>query len=264
MHDLSLPLSEELPAHWATHMPFQAKIYNWFDREETRDGHLFSRCGPYYTRWLLLDEHTGTHFDAPSHFVPPPGSDLPHSGSPGAVTASHVPVRQFMGKAAVIDVPYRRGFDEVPVGESYEFGPDVVAGWEAENGTLTSDHIVLFRTGWDEKYQAGHAGSAYTHDVLVTKTAPGWPAPDTDCISLLLSRGIGCAGTDGASMGSAHNGQPVHVLGLSSGMVFIEALGNLGSLPVDGAYFVFLPIKVDGGSGAPGRAIAFVPGFGTD
>jgi kynurenine formamidase len=59
-------------------------------------------------------------------------------------------------------------------------------------------------------------------------------------------------------MGSAHDGAPVHVAGLSAGAVFIEALTGLDRLPPRGAYFLFAPLKVARGSGAPGRALAWV------
>jgi len=51
----------------------------------------------------------------------------------------------------------------------------------------------------------------------------------------------------------------VQVVGLSAGAVFIEGLSNLGALPPRGAWFFFAPLKVEGGTGAPGRAFAFVP-----
>ena len=51
-------------------MPFQHKIWNWFEERVAEPVSLHSRAGPYQTRWMALDEHTGTHFDAPAHFIP--------------------------------------------------------------------------------------------------------------------------------------------------------------------------------------------------
>ncbi|MBO0850738.1 MAG: hypothetical protein J2P20_14850, partial [Pseudonocardia sp.] len=103
----------------------------------------------------------------------------------------------------------------------------------------------------------GPAGHGYAHNVAVTKTAPGWPAPNVECIELLLARGVRCVGTDGPGMGAAQDGAPVRVTGLAGGKVFIEGLANLASVPDNGAYFQFLPLKIARSSGGPGRAIAW-------
>ena len=60
-------------------------------------------------------------------------------------------------------------------------------------------------------------------------------------------------------MGPSDGGAPVHVAGLGAGMVFIEGLANLAVLPVSGASFQFLPLKIARSSGGPGRAIAWLP-----
>lgn len=65
-------------------------------------------------------------------------------------------------------------------------------------------------------------------------------------------------GIDAPSVGSVDDGAAVHQEALSRGMCFIEMLTNLGTLPVRGAFFVFLPLKIEGSSGGPGRAIAFL------
>jgi kynurenine formamidase len=59
-------------------------------------------------------------------------------------------------------------------------------------------------------------------------------------------------------MGSTHDGAPVHQFALARRVAFIEALGNLGALPVRGAWFCFAPLKVARGTGAPRRAFAWV------
>ncbi len=75
----------------------------------------------------------------------------------------------------------------------------------------------------------------------------------------LLERGVRCVGTDAPSMGSTHDGGPVHVEGLGAGAVFVEALCHLDRLPPRGAFFCFAPILLARGTGAPGRAFAWVP-----
>ncbi len=65
-------------------------------------------------------------------------------------------------------------------------------------------------------------------------------------------------GIDAPSIGSAHDGVPVHQEGLGRGMRYVEILTNLGELPVHGAFFVFMPLKIANSSGVPGRAMALV------
>jgi kynurenine formamidase len=264
--DLTLTIAEDLPAAWATHIPFQAKAWNWFRDEEAGPSRLLSGCGPYFTRWLLLDEHIGTHFDAPSHFIPPasvpsgpsdglgPGATIPAGAE--ATSAEQIGLGQLAGRAAVIRAPWAR-YPAAP-GTSGVIGTDVIEAWERRHRRLGPGDVVLFASGWDEHYTAA-TRDRYCQDVIVTGRSPGWPAPSVEVMDLFVDRGIRCAGTDAPSMGPAENGQAVHVAGLGRGMVFVEGLTGLDEVPDDGALFAFFPIKVLGGSGAPGRAIALVP-----
>ncbi len=255
--DLTLLLAEELPCWWSTHMPYQHKTFNYFVDRPDDAAPLLSRTGPYQTRWLLIDEHTGTHVDAPAHFVPLAGSGLPHAGAQGSVTVDRVPLEQLAGPAAVVDVP-----DDLPgaaPGVSPVIGPEVLDEHERRFGRVEPGTVVLFRTGWDRRYRPGDEGNGYCFDALVTGSGPGWPAPEVPVMDRLLERGVRCVGTDAPSMGSAHDGAPVHVAGLSAGAVFVEALCNLHRLPPRGAYFLFAPLNVARGTGAPGRALAWVP-----
>jgi kynurenine formamidase len=255
--DLTLLIAEELPCWWSTHMPFQHKTFNYFVDRDDSPLPLRNRTGQYQTRWMLMDEHTGTHVDAPAHFIPEEGSGLPDAGPMGAVTIDRVPLAQLMGPAVVVDVP-----DDLPgaaPGVSPMITRDVVEGFEDRHGPFTAGDVVLFRSGWDRHYAAGEDGDGYCHDALVTKSGPGWPAPDPAAMSLLLDRGVRCVGTDSPSMGSSHDGRPVHVEGLSRGACFVEALTGLGRLPVRGAWFCATPLNLARGTGAPARAFAFLP-----
>jgi kynurenine formamidase len=59
-------------------------------------------------------------------------------------------------------------------------------------------------------------------------------------------------------MGAVDDGAPVHWAGLSRGMLFIEGLCGLGQAPERGGLFVFMPLKVERGTGGPGRAAVIV------
>ncbi|MBK5238417.1 MAG: cyclase family protein [Actinomycetales bacterium] len=257
--DLTLLLAEELPCSWPGHMPYQQKTFNYFADGGTDEARFQSRCGNYQTRWLLIDEHTGTHMDAPAHFIPREGLGLPDESAMGSVTAEQIDLSQLIGPAVVIDVSDLLGGEQVS-GESPDILPDHVVQHEREFGAISPGDIVLFRSNWDEKYYvSGAAGRGYAADALLGGHGPAWPAPTAETMHHLIDRGVRCIGTDGASMGSSHDGRGVHIAGFGQGAVFIEALGNLRALPVLGATFVFAPLKVARGSGAPGRAFAFLP-----
>jgi hypothetical protein len=68
-----------------------------------------------------------------------------------------------------------------------------------------------------------------------------------------------CVGTDGFSIGPADAGASAHLARLPHGMTFVEALAGLRRLPPRGAWFLFLPIRLAGGTGSPGRALAVLP-----
>lgn len=257
MIDLTLTISERFPSSWPTHMPFQRKNWNWYNRVETLNGvERDSKEGPYFTEWLTIDEHTGTHFDAPSHFIPHPDSGFENAGPAGEVTGEKIDLNQLMGDAVVVDVTNLTG--QGAPGESPFILPEHLENWEEKQGYRISNEIVLFYSGWDRFYVEGEEGKDYSYNALVTKSGPGWPSPNDETIEWLYERGVRCVGTDGVSIGASHDGVPAHVAGLSKGMLYVENLMNLRLLPPTGTSFLFLPIKVEGASGGPGRAIAFL------
>ncbi len=250
--DLTLTIDERYPMTFPPHVPFVRRVWNWFEEDQHGPEITMSLCGPYFTELLMMDEHIGTHFDAAAHFIQKhaPGGPDPRCGD-------EVPIEDLCGNAVVIDV---RHVVSLEPGVSAFIEPDLVIKAEKELGrSLASGDVVLFRTDWDALYyKAGLEGRAYTYKVVVTREAPGWPAPNVPCMQYLFDRGIKCVGIDAPSMGASHDGAPVHVYGLGAGMLFIESLGNLSQLPLDGAAFQFFPIKVARSSGGPGRAIAWV------
>ncbi|KRC51940.1 hypothetical protein ASE16_02405 [Leifsonia sp. Root227] len=254
--DLSLEIAEELPCYWNTHMPFQHKTFNYFADIPDQDAPLLSRpgVGAYQTRWMLIDEHTGTHLDAPAHFLPQEGSGLDNESPTGSITVEKVPLDQLTGPAIVIDATALT--DTSAPGTSPIIDIDTLTKHESQYGPLCEGDIVLFHTGWDRHYLPGEAGLRYSHDPLVTKKHAGWPAPDVETMTYLLDHGVKCVGIDAPSMGACQDGAPVHRTALSRGAVFIEGLTHLDQLPPFGASFTFAPLNVVRGTGAPGRAFA--------
>ncbi len=254
MVDLSHLIAEDLPAAWPTHMPLQIKVWNWFS--EQRDLHYVKTGIPFQTRWMTMDEHVGTHFDAPPHFVPPPDSGLPNANEWGNMFGDRVPLSQFMGPAAVLDCTSFAGKAEPGASPLVEV--DFIKEWEAKFGPIQAGDIVTFWSGWDKNYQKFPEGEKFGLSVIQGKT-PAWVSPSSEAISYLYDKGIRTLATDGASIGAAHDGIETHLAGLGRGMIYLEALANLEQLPPRGAYLVFLPLKIKNSSGAPGRAFAIVP-----
>ena len=262
--DLTVLLAETLPAHWGSNPPFARWTNNWFDQPTNAYGSPASSSnGPYYSQRFVLDEHTGTQTDFPAHFVPPPDSGLPHAGPMGAVTGDKYPLSRLMGPAAVIDVTDLR--DAADPGFSAPITVERIQAWESEHGAIQPGEVVLFRSGYtDAYYKPLPDGARMTMEPLVLKTAPGWPAPTPEAVKYLFDRGVWHLGTDGPSMGPVEDGQPTHLAGLQHGMSWEELLTNLGELPVRGAYYIALPLKVIDQSGAPTRAIALLPEEGAE
>jgi len=258
MVDLSLTVSEELPCTWPGHMLFQHKTFTWFAARHWEAAEVLDRLGSgYQTRWLLMDEHTATHFDAPSHFIPPPGSGLPDAAEVGATDTAEIPLERLTGPAAVLDV--RDLVDEADrSGVSPPVTPERVTAFEDRHGRLQPGDAVLLWSGWDRFYRPGNEGRRWA-ELPLSGVGAAWPAPDVATIELLHERGVRLLGTDGASVGPAEGGGPVHVAGLSRGMLFVEALGRLDAVPPRGATFLFLPVRVSHGTGGPGRAVALLP-----
>jgi len=182
---------------------------------------------------------------------------LPHAGEWGDVTLDKVNLQRLMGPAAVIDVTELK--DTGGDGISPEIMPGHVERWEAAHGRLKGTEVVLFRSDWDHHYVPMPEGGAYAADPFLKAQGPGWPAPGVACLDLLMDRGVMTLGLDGVSVGGVHDPAPAHHHGLGNGMLFIELLANLKRMPPRGAFFVYLPLNIVGGSAGPGRAVGFVP-----
>ncbi|MDB5348247.1 MAG: hypothetical protein JWP89_6624 [Schlesneria sp.] len=211
--------------------------------------------GAYHRDMIVIDEHTGTQWDAPAHFVPPPDSGLAGAGPMGLITGEKVSAWQFCGEACVIDI--RSHIDDAPDGESYLIKPDLVYAWEKQHRPLKFGDVVLFRSDYTDKYyQPFPAGERFVTTAL-RKETPGWPAPTPETMAYLGEKGVKTLGLDGASMGPLPNlAVATHQAGGKLGMIWTECSTNLGSLPTTGAFAALLVAKHAGGSGGECREIA--------
>ena len=98
--------------------------------------------GPaWYWNTIRMGEHTGTHFDAPVHWIT--GRDLKNN------TCDTIPVRQFVGPACVVDVTA-----DVARDPDFLLTPEQLAAWESKHGTVPAGAWVLLRTGWSRRTDA--------------------------------------------------------------------------------------------------------------
>lgn len=211
--------------------------------------------GPYRRELIVIDEHTGTQWDAPAHFVPPPDTSLPGAGPMGLLTNDKVPAWQFCGEACVVDVTEHR--DDAVAGASYLIRPDAVRRWESGHRPLSKGDVVLFRSDYTDRYYQPAPDDARFVAAALRGDAPGWPAPTPETMEYLGQQGVMTLGLDGASMGPLPDlAVATHQAGGKRGMIWIECATNLGSLPDTGAFVAILGAKHAGGSGGECRVVA--------
>lgn len=203
--------------------------------------------GPgWYWNALHLGEHTGTHFDAPIHWIT--GKDLPDNRT------DTIPVRRFIGLACVIDV-------EAEVEENPDFllEPDHLRAWEQEHGQVPADSWVLLRTGWSRRRGKNdflNVDEDGPHTPGFHRTTSEILAHERD----ILGVGVETVGTDAGQAGGFDPPFPNHAIMHGAGKFGLASLVNLDRLPPTGAVVIAAPLKIVDGSGSPLRVLALVPG----
>ncbi|MFC3614974.1 cyclase family protein [Lutimaribacter marinistellae] len=204
----------------------------------------YDHRGPAW-KWhnISMNEHTGTHFDAPVHWVS--GRDVPG----GAV--DEVPADALVGPVVVIDCSEGAAQDE-----DFELTPEVIEAWEAEHGRIPVGAWVLMRTDWSQR-----RGAEYLN---MREDGPHSPGPTPDAVKLLVSRDIRGFGTEtvGTDAGQgAHYDPPfpAHFYLHGAGKYGLQCLRGLDRLPPTGALLIAPPLKIKGGTGSPLRVLALVP-----
>jgi kynurenine formamidase len=231
--DLSHDFSAQT-VYWPTSEPFKLETVS---EGKTAKGYYYSAYK------FCAAEHGGTHLDAPVHFAE------------GKQTVDQIPLSHLTGPAIKLDVSAK-----ALANRDYQIGVADFTDWEAKNGKIPDDAIVLLETGysryWPDKIhylgtdKRGAEGVAALHFPGLGPAAAEW---------LVNNRKIKAVGLDTASI---DYGQSTlfqsHVTLLGHEIPVFENLTQLDQLPVKGAEIVALPMKIQGGSGAPLRIAAFV------
>ena len=202
--------------------------------------------GPaWYWNNLTLGEHTGTHFDAPIHWIT--GRDTPDG------TTDTIPPGKFVGPACVIDVEA-----EVEADPDFLLTPAALEAWEAEHGRVPEGAWVFLRTGWSRR-------SGKEAFLNVTEDGPHSPGFHQETSALLagdravLGVGVETVGTDAGQAGAFDPPFPNHSTMHGAGKFGLASLCNLDQLPPTGAVAIAAPLKIVDGSGSPLRVIALAP-----
>jgi kynurenine formamidase len=203
--------------------------------------------GPAWAwNWLELGEHTGTHFDAPRHWIT--GKDHPDGAT------DTIPVKNFVAPVNVIDRS-----KEAAENADYVLTAESVQAWEAEHGAIEAGTWVLLRTDWYKRN-----GSSETF-LNVDANGPHNPGPDAGALKYLLSKGVigwgsEAVGTDAGVAYGMDPAYPAHTLMHQANRYGLASLCNLDQLPPKGAVLIAAPLKFVNGTGSPVRALALVAG----
>lgn len=202
--------------------------------------------GPFFAwNWLKLGEHSGTHFDAPHHWIT--GKDY-EDGYTDTISP-----KNFVAPVNVIDCSAETQKDA-----DFLLTADAIKAWEAEHGAIGEGEWVVMRSDW---YKRSGDKDAFLN---ADENGPHSPGPTVDAIQYILSKGaIGwgneCIGTDAGSAGGMDPPYPAHNLLHAANKYGLASLANLDKLPPKGAILIAAPLKIENGTGSPVRALALVP-----
>jgi kynurenine formamidase len=236
--DLTAPLSAEtpilkLPEPFADTATFSLEEISRYD----------DRGPAWYWNNIHTGEHTGTHLDAPVHWVTAKdGEDV-----------SRIATRKLIAPAAVIDVSGR-------VERDHDFLLEIgdLDDWQDRHGPLPDGGWLLIRTGWDARSDSQaaflNADETGPHTPGVSVGAAKWLAE----VAPIIGVGVETVGTDAGRAHSFEPAFPCHTFVLGAGKYGLTQLQNLRLLPPTGAVVVAGPLPIVGGSGSPARVLALV------
>jgi len=196
----------------------------------------------YAANTLCTPEHGGTHFDAPVHFAA------------AGQTVEAVPLARLIAPAVLIDVAAQARADP-----NYRLTVADVLAFEEQHGVIEPGTIVLLRTGWSARWPDTKAYLG--DDTPGDASRLSFPSYGAAAARLLVEqRGAVLLGVDTASIDYGQSKDyRVHRIAAARNVGGLENLTGLDQLPAAGFTVIALPMLIEGGSGAPVRAVALVP-----
>jgi kynurenine formamidase len=238
--DLTQTLSEDTPT---LILPPEFGQCAGFSRQEI--SHYDARGLYWYWNNFSVGEHTGTHFDAPIHWIS--GKDMPDNA------LDTLPAANLVAPGVVIDCSREAAADP-----DFLLDLEHIAAWEAKHERIPAKSWVLFRTDWSKRDV-----DAYTNR---RADGPHTPGPSVAAVRFLVEQrdvlgfGVETIGTDAGQAFLLDPPYPAHSLFHGAGRYGLQCLTNLDLLPPTGAVIIAPPLKIRGGSGSPLRVLALVTG----
>ena len=177
------------------------------------------------TRKIVLGSHTGTHCDAPRHFMPE------------GLTVDDLSLETLIGPAHVVDLSYARPFQEMDVND-----------FEGALGDICSERLIL-RFGWSEYWCTKHY---YSEHPFISEESAHW----------MIKRGVKLLAMDTPMPDNPKNGKgtnndsPIHKIMLKHNVVLVEYLCNLEEIRKQEVELIVMPLKIRQGDGSPVRCVA--------
>ena len=204
----------------------------------------YDHRGPAW-KWhnISMSEHTGTHFDAPAHWIS--GRDLPNA------SVDEIDVKNFIGPICVIDCS-----DGANQNDDFELTAEIITDWEAIHGTIPPNTWVFMRTDWSKR-----KGMEYLN---MKEDGPHSPGPTPEAVRFLVEErdirgfGVETVGTDAGQGAHYIPPDPAHFYLHGAGKFGLQCLCNLDQLPATGAVLMAAPLKIKNGTGSPLRVLALV------
>jgi len=226
----SISLPPEMGQAW----PFRIEEVSRYDER-----------GPaWYWNNFSCGEHTGTHFDAPIHWVS--GKDLPNN------SVDTIAPERFVGPAFVIDCSKESAADP-----DFLLTVQFIKKWETKHGKISPRSWVLMRTDWSKRTDPAQYQN-------YDETGQHTPGPDVEAVKFLVNErdvlgfGTESIGTDAGQAYHLRPPYPCHTLMHGAGRYGLQCLANLDKLPPTGAVVFAPPLKIQRGSGSPLRVLALV------
>ena len=237
--DLTQTLTPEfpqiaLPPEFGQCWPFRIEEVSKYDER-----------GPgWYWNNFSCGEHTGTHFDAPAHWIS--GRHLPHG------TVDTLPVQRLVAPACVIDCHQQAAADP-----DYLLSVADIEAFEAAHGRIAPGSWLLMRTDWSKRTDP----EAYQN---FDETGQHTPGPSSEAVQFLVEQrdvlgfGSEAIGTDAGQGFHLRPPYPCHYYMHGAGRWGLQCLSNLDRLPPTGSLLITPPLKIEKGSGSPLRVLALI------
>jgi len=210
--DLTLTISNRIPTFPGSPQP------NFIPWEKIKDD-------GYNLELLFLSSHTGTHLDAPYHFL-----------EKGA-KIHEISLKKLVSNAVLIK-SRKKSNESVTKTDIQKF--------EKKHGKIASFSSVIFYTGWQRNLQKKY---------YFTKN----PGLSVSAAKYLASKKVSLVGIDSPSIDLGTDSKfSVHQIFAKKGMLIVENLANLEKIKSSKFHLVVLPLKLKNATGSPVRAIAFV------